>query len=211
MKKAVYIRVNRITASRTERIQNGNTTVNKMMKTFTNPLGRFVWAALYAGKTFVGFTFLNAIRRPACAGLVFLLFAASAAQAQTQTALPEGTWALDSVQVKEIIPQGQIEKTISGNERWKFDHCWMKTFSAGEREGVIRCSMATGETTDALYRAMPENSYLIEFMELGFMQTFILQFFPDDRLELIAEYSGTYQMQPIQGTFKFFYHKTAKP
>jgi hypothetical protein len=71
-----------------------------MMKTFTNPLGRFVRAALSAWKTFAGFTFLNAIRRPiACAGLVFLLLAASAAQAQT--ALPTGEWTLEKCEIRK--------------------------------------------------------------------------------------------------------------
>jgi hypothetical protein len=61
--------------------------LNEVMKTFANPSIRLAGTALSAGKAFAGFTFLNAIRRPiACAGLVFLFFSASAAQAQT--ALP---------------------------------------------------------------------------------------------------------------------------
>jgi hypothetical protein len=156
MKKAVYIRVNRITASRTERIQNGITTVNKMMKTFTNPLGRHVRAALYAGKTFAGFTFLNAIRRPACAGLVFLLFAASAAQAQTISL--EGTWVLDSIRLNNGADIVERSGTVLPED--VYYTCPEKMELQGENEATLHFTNMEIKKANYSFYTHQNNEYL---------------------------------------------------
>jgi len=40
----------------------------------------------------------------------------------------KGVWVLDSVQVKEIMPDNIVEKTVQPNERALLDACWMKRF-----------------------------------------------------------------------------------
>ena len=41
----------------------------------------------------------------------------------------EGTWVLDSVQVKEIMPDGIKEKTVLPDDDYEFDNIWMQQFT----------------------------------------------------------------------------------
>jgi hypothetical protein len=126
-----------------------------------------------------------------------------------QTSLPKGTWALDSVQVREILADSRIEHTVLPDERWKFDDFWMKEFSIRENENIIYCTLGMGAVTDAPCRFSEDGSLTVEFTAHGAQNKFALQRVTLDRLELSSGYRGTHRTQPIQGTCLFFYHRTA--
>ena len=59
---------------------------------------------------------------------IFFLAAFSANDVKAQSANSgfEGTWILDSVQIKEVMPDNIVEKTVLPSEDCKFNNIWMQ-------------------------------------------------------------------------------------
>ena len=61
---------------------------------------------------------------------VYSILAFSAVDLYAQETFPiEGTWKLDSVQVKEIVQDNVMQKTVLPSEECNFNHTWMLQFT----------------------------------------------------------------------------------
>jgi len=145
-----------------------------------------------------------------CCLFLAVAFPAVDMQAQGVNSGFEGTWVLDSVQVKEVMPDSIIQKTVLPGGDSKFSQSWMLQFTlnAGGKASY----------TEAGNRTISNVSYTIEERN-GNNATIIIDGVPDykilntqllsnNTLLFTVSFSTGYNLKDIDVSWEMYYHKS---
>jgi|GEM_PF-6498156 len=118
----------------------------------------------------------------------------------------EGTWVLDSVQVKEIMPENIVEKTVLPSEKYNLDDNWILQFTLGTSASYVE---KNGHALSNVF-------YIIDGSIVTFYITAIEQIIlntePLSEKSILITHSSTteYNSQTVEIFRKMFYHKVNK-
>ena len=142
---------------------------------------------------------------------IFLLFAFSTIdmQAQNNHSEFEGTWVLDSVQVKEIVGDNVMQKTVLPGEECKFNHSWMLQFTLNTN--------GKASYSEENNRTISDRPYSVEG-KTGNRATLIIDGVPDYKIlntQLISaksmlisiSFTTGYEMKDIEVYWEMYYRK----
>ena len=134
----------------------------------------------------------------------------------------EGVWVLDSVQVKEIVADNIVEKTVLPNERALFDVQWMKLFKLDADGKASYTEVGFGEfpvTRPYFYTDMP---YEIKDI-IGNTATLIIGSVPEKKIlnirllsdsSMVISYSFitrmTAYLHDVEIIWKMYYRKSGE-
>ena len=138
------------------------------------------------------------------------MFAFSTVYMQAQNLHPkfEGTWVLDSVQVKEVMPNSIVEKTVMPEGDSKFNEIWMWRFTLNEKASYA--GKSGNIISNIHYRVddMSYNSVTITFTGITNYKKLNIQLLSDEVMLITDSFSTKYNQQDIVISWKMFYHKT---
>jgi hypothetical protein len=143
----------------------------------------------------------------------FSLFLFPSANSFAQSSLYpefEGVWILDSVQVKEILPESVVQKTVLPGGRSNFDGNWMWQFTLN--------AGGKADYTETGNRTISDVHYFIKDKQ-GNVATLIIDGVPDYKILSVAllsdntllyahSFTTGYNLQNIEVSWKMYYHKS---
>ena len=131
-------------------------------------------------------------------------------QAQSVNSAFEGTWVLDSVQVKEVMPNSIVEKTVLPGGKSKFNEIWMWKFTLKSNEKASYVEESGNIISDIPFRVddMNDNSATIIFTGITNYKKLNIQLLSDKTMLITDALSSKYNLQDIDISWKMFYHKT---
>ena len=142
---------------------------------------------------------------------IFLLFAFPAVDMQAQSINSgfEGTWVLDSVQVKEVMPDSIVEKTVLPGDDSKFNFIWFSQMTL-DAKGVFFYKENGGRNIiKASYKVEDENgnkATLTINMSPGYRELKV-QLLSEKTLLATQTFSSEYDMKNIDIVWNIYYHK----
>ena len=120
----------------------------------------------------------------------------------------EGTWVMDSVQVKEVMPDSIVEKTVLPGGRSKFDRIWVWQFSLGAN-GKVSFLRNDGHTiSDIPYSIedMRENMATLYFNAVTDFRKFNAHF-TSGKMIATEYFTTEYEQKDIEVSWKMYYSK----
>ncbi len=128
-----------------------------------------------------------------------------------------GTWALDSVQVKEVMPDDIIQKTVLPGQNSNFNSNWMQELTlVAEKQLLYMNNNLNSSNTPIINEQIP---YTIEEIKEN-VATIVINRTADYRILKIQQYSQNAllitqsftttnsNMQRVEVSWKMFYHKS---
>ena len=136
---------------------------------------------------------------------IFFVTVFSAIEMRAQSNLHsefEGTWVLDSVQITEIMPDGNIQKTLLPNEYCEFNSYWIQQFTLNS-SGVITYTK-TGNHTISNAPCIIKNKDGVMIMTIGEALDYqALEIRPISNTRLLVDHAFCSNM-----FWKLYYHKS---
>ena len=144
--------------------------------------------------------------------LIFILFAFSAAdmQAQSANSVFEGTWVLDSVQVKEIVGDNVMQKTVLPGEECKFNHSWMLRFTLNANGKASYSEKNNRIVSDVPYLVEDKTRNSANLIINGAPDYKILntQMISAKSMLISISFTTGYEMKDIEVAWKMYYRKS---
>ena len=145
--------------------------------------------------------------------VMFSLLARDFASAQDITPFPEmqGTWVLDSVQVKEVTPDSIVQKTVLPDEHRNFNGSWMQRFTLDTDGKASYAEIAGFTVTDVPYAIKDKDGNAATLIIDGVPEYKILsvQLLSSDVMRISISFITGYNLKDIEVDWKMFYRKLA--
>ena len=140
----------------------------------------------------------------------FAAFSAIDAQAQNANSGFEGTWILDSVQVKEIMPDSIINRTVLPGGYSKFNNSWMLQFTLNANGKASYTEINNRTVRDIPYTITDTNGSSATLTINGIPDYKILnaQLLSDNVILLTISFSTGYKLKDIEVSWKMYYSKS---
>jgi hypothetical protein len=121
----------------------------------------------------------------------------------------EGTWVLDSVQVKEVLPNSAVQKTVLSGESSNFSGTWMLQFTL-KAEGKADYKEINKEITNVAYLVKDINGNKATLNIDGVPDYKVLdaELLSGNALLITHSFIAGYNLQDIEVSWKMFYHKS---
>ena len=140
---------------------------------------------------------------------ILLTSAFSAVNMQAQRVF-EGTWVLDSVQVKEIMPDSIIQKTVLPGGDSKFSQSWMQRFTLENGGKASYTDEVNGTISNVPYAIEERNGNNATIVINGVPDYKVLktQLLSDNTLLLTVSFTTGYKLKAIEVLWKMYYRKS---
>ncbi len=132
----------------------------------------------------------------------------------------EGAWVLDSVQVKETMPDNIIEKTVLPNEQALFNANWMKQFKLDTNGKVSYTEVGFKELDDEQSYAITgvpyeikdivENTATLIINSITDRKILKIKMVSDNTMMIEQSFTSGYNMRNIEISWKKYYHRRAE-
>jgi len=146
--------------------------------------------------------------------LIFSLFfvsAFSAIEMRAQNNIHsnfEGTWVLDSVQVKEVVRDNIVEKTVLPSENYNLGDSWLLRFTLDANKNASYTDKKGNTTSNILYI---EEGFAVTFA-ISPVETKVLniQTISDRTILITHTFTTEYDSNTVNVLWKMYYHKDNK-
>jgi len=144
---------------------------------------------------------------------IFLLFVFSSVNAQAQSANSrfEGTWVLDSVQVKEVTSESISERTFLPKEDNKYNNNWMMQFTLNT-DGVSSFTEKNGiKISDIPYKIERKsgNTAILTIQGVDY-KVLNMELLSDKTMLINSAYTTEENSQVTDISWKMYYRKSDK-
>ena len=130
-------------------------------------------------------------------------------QAQSINSGFEGVWVLDSVQVKEVMPDSIIQKTVLPGGDSKFSFIWFSQMTLDAKGVLVYTENGSRNSSSAPYKITEKNGNLatLTISILPEYRILKVQLLSEKTLLVTQTFSSEYDMKNIDITLNMYYHK----
>lgn len=121
----------------------------------------------------------------------------------------EGSWILDSVQVKEAMPDSFIQKTVLAGEACKFNDYWMLKLTLNSDNKASYTEAKERTISDVPYNIKDKagNNATLIIDGVPDYKILNIQLIPDNILIINHSFRTGYNFQDIDISWKMYYHR----
>ena len=144
---------------------------------------------------------------------IFFISALSVADIKAQNNLHpeyEGTWVLDSVQIKEVMPDSIVAKTVLPGEECKFNHFWMLRFTLNANGKASYSEKNNRIVSDVPYLVEEKTRNSANLIINGAPDYKILntQMISAKSMLISISFTTGYEMKDIEVAWRMYYRKS---